>query len=167
MPDGQVGELVFTTVEREGTPLLRYRSGDLGYRMPDEQCPCRELPTDRISRIMGRADDMLFLGSGENIYPLQFETALLEVQGLNEFQVVIHRDGFRDQVCVRVESAVAPEVMEGAIRDSLYQHMPYMKYDIEHSQTVSPLKIEYVSAGTFQRESPVKHRRLLDKRGQH
>ncbi len=76
LPRGELGELVYTTVNRQATPLLRYRSGDLGRLMPDEPCPCGQVPTDRISRIAGRTDDMLFLGTGENTFPAQFEAAL-------------------------------------------------------------------------------------------
>jgi phenylacetate-CoA ligase len=175
LPRGQLGELVFTTLLRRGSPLLRYRSGDLGYLMPDEMCPCGELPTDRISRIVGRADDMFFLGSGENVFPMQIESALLKVNGLSDFQVVIEKDGYRDRLQVRAETANRVNGNDHhdhdhehgftqAIRQALYAGLPFLEYEIHSSQTVAPLEVQYLIPGTIHAESPVKLRRVVDRR---
>ncbi len=164
VPRGELGELVFTTLVRRGSPLLRYRSGDLGRLLPDEPCPCGELPTDRISRIVGRADDMLFLGSGENIFPAQVEAALLAVRGLVGFQVVIDKVGYRDRLLVRAETAAPVETLRQEIERSLYAGIPFLEYEIRQSQTVAPLEVELLPPGALQGETPIKVRRLVDRR---
>jgi len=165
LQDGELGELVYTTLNREGSPLLRYRSGDLGRKLPDEQCPCREIPTSRISRIAGRSDDKLFLGSGENIYPAQLETALLGVKGLTDFQVLIEKDGFKDCLHIRAEAqpdSPEAEYLREEIRSNLFRHIPFLQHEISQSQTIAPLVIDFLEPGTILRESPVKVRRLKD-----
>jgi len=164
LPRGQVGELVYTTLLRQGSPLLRYRSGDLGYLLPDEPCPCRQLPTERISRIVGRADDMLFLGSGENLYPAQVEQALAGIPELLDFQVVITRDGYRDRLCVRAEPVGPADGLGQVIVEHLYQHISFLEYDIHQSETIAPLAVELLPPGALLAESPAKLRRLVDRR---
>jgi phenylacetate-CoA ligase len=164
LPRGKVGELVYTTVLRQGSPLLRYRSGDLGYLFPDEPCLCQQLPTERISRIVGRTDDMLFLGSGENLYPAQVEQALAGIPELLDFQVVITREGYRDRLCVRAEPAGPANGLGQAIIERLYQHISFLEYDIHQSETIAPLAVELLPPGALLAESPAKLRRLVDRR---
>ena len=74
VPDGQLGELVLTTINREGMPLLRYRTRDLTRILPGE-CPCGR-HHKRLARLQGRSDDMMIL-KGVNIFPIQIEKILL------------------------------------------------------------------------------------------
>ena len=74
VPDGQLGELVLTTINREGMPLLRYRTRDLTRILPGE-CPCGRHHR-RLARLQGRSDDMIIL-KGVNIFPIQIEKILL------------------------------------------------------------------------------------------
>ena len=99
--DGEEGELVMTTLQREGMPLLRYRTKDLTRIIP-EPCPCGR--THRIiERIKGRTDDMLIL-KGVNIYPMQIEKKLMEISGVGtNFLIVLDREGFNDLITVKVE----------------------------------------------------------------
>ncbi|TVM18885.1 phenylacetate--CoA ligase [Oceanidesulfovibrio indonesiensis] len=99
--EGEVGELVMTTLTREAMPLLRYRTRDLTRFIPGE-CACGRTHR-RIDRIAGRADDMLII-KGVNIYPMQIEQVLLAVPEVAQnYQIVLHREGFIDQLTVRVE----------------------------------------------------------------
>lgn len=99
--EGEVGELVMTTLTREAMPLLRYRTRDLTRFIPGE-CACGRTHR-RIDRIAGRADDMLII-KGVNIYPLQIEQVLLGVAEVAQnYQIVLEREGFIDQLTVRVE----------------------------------------------------------------
>jgi len=99
--DGEEGELVMTTLQREGMPLLRYRTKDLTRIIP-EPCPCGRTHR-RIERIKGRTDDMLIL-KGVNIYPMQIEKKLMEISGVGtNFLIVLDREGFNDLITVKVE----------------------------------------------------------------
>jgi len=164
LPRGELGELVFTTLYRQASPLLRYRTGDLARLLPDEMCPCGEVTTERISRIMGRADDMLFLGSGENVFPAQVEAALTGVEGLTGFQVIIDKVGYRDRLRIRAETTAPSEHLQQAIERRLSEGLPFLQHEIYQSQLIAPLEIEFLESGTLQRETPVKIRHLVDRR---
>jgi phenylacetate-CoA ligase len=101
MPDGEAGELVITTLCREGMPLIRYRTKDLTRFIPGD-CPCGRKHR-RLDRIMGRADDMIIL-KGVNIYPMQVEQVLMSIPEVGQnYQIVLERDGYLDQMRVKVE----------------------------------------------------------------
>ncbi|WP_461211094.1 phenylacetate--CoA ligase family protein [Desulfocurvus sp. DL9XJH121] len=99
--EGEVGELVLTTLTREGMPILRYRTKDLTRFVPGA-CKCGRAHR-RIDRIKGRADDMMII-KGVNIYPMQIEQVLMAMPEVGEnYQIVMEREGFIDQLRVRVE----------------------------------------------------------------
>jgi phenylacetate-CoA ligase len=96
-----MGELVFTTLTKEGIPLLRYRTRDLS-RLNTAPCRCGRT-TARMERVTGRSDDMLII-RGVNVFPSQIETILLETDGLTpHYQLIINREGTLDTMEVRVE----------------------------------------------------------------
>ncbi|MGE4555332.1 MAG: phenylacetate--CoA ligase family protein [Desulfovibrionaceae bacterium] len=100
-PDGEVGELVLTSLARQGMPLIRYRTRDLTRIIPGD-CPCGRTHR-RIDRIKGRADDMLII-KGVNIYPMQIEQALLSMPEVAQNYVIeLFREGYMDQLRVKVE----------------------------------------------------------------
>ncbi len=101
LPEGETGELVITTLKKQGAPLIRYRTHDLT-RIIKGKCSCgSEYP--RIDRILGRTDDMIKV-KGVNIYPGQIENTLTKVKGVSsEYQIVIkHIDG-KDKMTLKVE----------------------------------------------------------------
>jgi phenylacetate-CoA ligase len=101
VPDGQEGELVTTTLLREGMPILRYRTKDLTRIIPGP-CPCGRTHR-RIERIKGRTDDMMIL-KGVNIFPIQIEKKLMEIPGVGtNFLIILDREGYNDQMTVKVE----------------------------------------------------------------
>lgn len=101
LADGEKGELVITTLTREGTPLLRYRTSDITYIMT-ERCPCGRT-LRRIHRLFGRNDDMLII-RGVNIFPSQVEEILLGIEGVEpHYQIVVDRKGQLDSLEVHVE----------------------------------------------------------------
>lgn len=109
LPDGEEGELVFTTLNREGMPLIRYRSKDLATIYPDP-CSCGRTHR-RLSRIKGRSDDMFIL-KGVNIFPLQIDTTLMNIPEVGtNYLVILERENFEDRMIVRVE--VRPEFFKG------------------------------------------------------
>jgi phenylacetate-CoA ligase len=106
LPDGELGELVITTLKKQGAPLIRYRTHDLTRIVPDDKpCPCgRKYP--RIDVILGRTDDMVKV-KGVNIFPGQIDDILKEVEGASsEYQVFIDHEDGKDRMTVFVETAL-------------------------------------------------------------
>ncbi|MDP4183356.1 MAG: phenylacetate--CoA ligase [Bacillota bacterium] len=101
LKDGEYGELVITTLKKEGAPLLRYRTRDLTRIIPGE-CPCgSKFP--RHDLIIGRTDDMVKV-KGVNIYPGQIDELLRDIEGASsEYQVVIKHENGKDEMTLRVE----------------------------------------------------------------
>ena len=98
-PDGEFGELVFTTLTKEALPLIRYRTRDLTRLLPGTARAMR-----RMERVTGRSDDMIIL-RGVNVFPTQVEELILRVPGLSpHFQLVLSRPGRLDELSVRVEA---------------------------------------------------------------
>jgi phenylacetate-CoA ligase len=101
LPEGELGELVLSTLTREGMPVLRYRTRDLTRFIPGT-CACGRRHV-RIDRIMGRADDMFIL-KGVNIYPMQVEQILMSIPEVGQnYLIVLEREGYIDQMRVKVE----------------------------------------------------------------
>lgn len=99
--DGEIGELVMTTLTREGMPIIRYRTRDLTRFIPG-QCKCGRT-SRRIDRIMGRADDMLIL-KGVNIYPMQIEKIIMGIPEVGEnYLIELVKEGLMDQIKIKVE----------------------------------------------------------------
>ncbi|MDO5293872.1 MAG: phenylacetate--CoA ligase [bacterium] len=114
VPDGELGELVITTLKKEGAPLIRYRTHDLTRIVPGK-CPCgREYP--RIDVILGRTDDMVKV-KGVNIFPGQIDDLLKEVDGVSsEYQVFIDHLNGKDQMTVFFETDAVQEDNENVKR---------------------------------------------------
>ena len=158
VPPGERGELVFTTLTRQAMPLLRYRTRDLA-TLDDSPCPCGRT-TARMSRIVGRTDDMLII-RGVNVFPSQIEEALLRVDGAApHYMIEVDRPGSLDELTVRVE------MREEEFSDRIAQlHVLREKIDKAiHSITGVRAKVELVRPQTIER-SIGKAVRVLDKRG--
>jgi phenylacetate-CoA ligase len=111
--DGVEGELVLTTLHREGMPIIRYRTGDIASVYPDA-CPCGRTHR-RISRIKGRSDDMLII-KGVNIYPMQIEKVIMKVPEIgHNYLIEIDNVDFLDTIRIRVE--VVQEIFHGDVRE--------------------------------------------------
>ncbi|MDC7233933.1 MAG: phenylacetate--CoA ligase, partial [Spirochaetales bacterium] len=86
LPEGETGELVFTTITKQGFPLIRYRTGDISCLLKGE-CSCGRTGR-RIARISGRSDDMIIV-DGNNLFPSQLESVLFEIEGVEpHFQII-------------------------------------------------------------------------------
>jgi len=106
--EGEIGEMVFTTLRKEGAPMIRYRSRDLTRLIPGD-CPCGSI-LPRHDRIIGRSDDM-FIVRGVNIYPSHIDKILSRHKGIgSEFQIVLEReDDGKDYMTIKVERALRAE----------------------------------------------------------
>ena len=104
LPDGEIGELVFTCVTKEALPLLRYRTGDLS-RLFHGRCICGRT-TARMDKPLGRTDDMLII-RGINVFPAQIESEVLRTDGLEpHYELLLERDqSHMDDLTVRVEAS--------------------------------------------------------------
>jgi len=101
VPDGEIGELVLTTINREAMPLLRYRTRDLTRILPGE-CPCGR-HHKRLDRMKGRSDDMIIL-KGVNIFPIQIEQVLMQFKELTtDFLITLETAEDNDRMIVEVE----------------------------------------------------------------
>jgi phenylacetate-CoA ligase len=152
VPEGTMGELVFTTLTKEALPVLRYRTRDLT-SMTTAPCRCGRTLC-RIGRIMGRTDDMLII-RGVNVYPSQVEHALLQVAGVEpHYVLVVRRDSALDTMEVRVEAgaavaeagADAMRTLEAVVRRKIFETI-----GITAAVSVVPPKTVERSAGKAQR----------------
>lgn len=99
LPDGEIGELVFTTLTKEALPMVRYRTRDLTRLLPGTARSMR-----RMEKITGRSDDMMIL-RGVNVFPTQIEEQILKCAGLApHFQIELSREARLDEMTVNVES---------------------------------------------------------------
>ncbi len=157
LPDGKRGELVLTTLTREGMPMLRFRTRDIT-SIINEKCPCGRTFL-RIERIRGRTDDMLKV-RGVMLFPYQIEKAILEVQGVEpHYQIVITRPQYLDEIEVMVE--MSKETFSDEIK-----HIENLKKKLERriEETVGiRVKVSLVEPKSLPR-SEGKAKRIIDKR---
>ena len=113
IPPGQPGELVVTTLSKEGSPLIRYRTHDIT-RIINQPCTCG-VPLPMHDRILGRTDDM-FIYRAVNIYPSQIDHVLSLVEGIgSEYQIHLkQREGGRDMMIIKVERDVGAKTADDA-----------------------------------------------------
>ncbi len=153
VPDGQVGELVFTSLTKQAMPVLRYRTRDLTKLMPGTARPAFR----RIEKITGRSDDLMIV-RGVNVFPTQIEEIVLEKDGLTPyFQCVLTRPGRMDELTVNVE---AQEGVSSQQREELARQV---RHDIK-SRIGTTANVNVVDPGGVER-SVGKARRIVDQRG--
>ena len=120
LPDGEYGEVVFTSLTREAMPIIRYRTRDITRILSRERCSCGRTSL-RIDRITGRTDDMLIV-KGVNFYPRQVEQALKEIPGVkDEYQIILEENNGLTEVTVNVEAepGVTGHTVARHLRDRL------------------------------------------------
>jgi phenylacetate-CoA ligase len=108
LPEGEKGELIFTSLQRRAMPMIRYRTKDVTRLWREPGCEGRTFI--RMDKIYGRSDDMLII-SGVNVFPSQIEALLLEIEEVEpQYRLVVRKKGYLDQLSVQVEGK--PEVYE-------------------------------------------------------
>lgn len=157
LPYGTKGELVFTTVTKEGIPLLRYRTRDLTI-LHDEQCECgRSLI--RMEKCLGRTDDMLII-RGVNIFPTQIESVLFDM-GLTEPHYLLFLDSVNNLTTLEVWVEVDESLFSDQVR-KLERVTQKIKQNIESTLGIS-IKLKLVEPKTIER-SEGKAKRIIDRR---
>jgi len=162
LPDGERGEFVITPLCREGFPVIRYRTRDIGYLINDGPCPCGRT-SRRMSRILGRTDDMLII-RGVNVFPSQIETALMQIDSVApHYMIEVNRPEIMDTVTVHIE--IKPDLFSDSMKE-----MHAVKKEIETAIrhiTGLHMIINLVSPNTLKRfegkaQRVIDHRNLVD-----
>jgi phenylacetate-CoA ligase len=156
LPEGAKGEVVITTLTKEGMPMIRYRTRDLS-ALRQDRCACGRTQT-RMDRVVGRSDDMLII-RGVNVFPSQVEDVLL---GLGEtaphYQLVVERESALDTLTVMVEKAEGMDVASDTVQSAERRIQERLKA----ATGLSP-RVRLVPPKTIER-SEGKAKRVIDRR---
>ena len=155
LPDGELGELVFTSLTKEGLPVIRYRTRDLTRLLPPTARSMR-----RMDRISGRSDDMLII-RGVNLFPTQVEELILRMpQLMPHYQLIVTREGHLDELEVKVEvrAEAWEEVSTGGIETVAAELRHHIKAYVGVSAKVTPVGPHGIE------RSGGKARRIVDQR---
>jgi len=145
VPPGTQGELVITTLTKEGIPMIRYRTRDLARILPG-QCPCSRTSL-RMSRVVGRTDDMLII-RGVNVFPSQIEAILFETEGDRPaYQIVVERKGALDEVRLRV--GVDTAVWAGQERRKTAAQSEALRKRLAHDLGLS-IEVEFTGSDSLE-----------------
>ena len=154
---GEKGEIVFTTLTKEGIPILRYRTKDITYLIP-EKCECGR-SSIRMNKILGRCDDMLII-RGVNVFPSQIESVLIGMEHIGpHYQIIVRKKGYMDEIEIHVE-LVNSELLEK------FSELEKLEKTIKHKlRTVLQIesKVKLVEPKTIERFTG-KAKRVIDLR---
>ncbi len=154
---GEIGELVLTTLSKEGIPMLRYRTRDIT-RLHYEPCACGRTNV-RMELVHGRSDDMMII-RGVNVFPSQIESILMTISGIGpHYQLVVTRESFMDRLEIQVE------LIDGGLLES-YSQLEALTRQILHkirSVLGIDVKVTLLSPQTIERTAG-KARHVIDKR---
>jgi phenylacetate-CoA ligase len=160
VPYGERGERVVTSFGRAAIPLIRYRTADLVCKVPAGRCTCGRGFDIYEGGILGRVDDMKLV-RGTNVYPRAIEAIVREVRDLEEFQVVITREGVRDEITLRLELAEGfddarwPAVCEDLGRELAQAHEG-LRFRVERAEAGELPRFELKARRTVdRREAPL------------
>jgi phenylacetate-CoA ligase len=155
---GNVGELVITTLTKEGVPLIRYRTHDITSIIADK-CACGRT-LYRIAKIKGRTDDMLII-KGVNVFPSQIETVLMNIEEVGpHYEIIVRKKGFMDELEINIE-VVDAKLLEH------FSELEALERKIKHhlkSNLLIDAKVNLVEPQTLKRFEG-KARRVIDLRG--
>lgn len=158
--EGESGELIVTTLTKEGMPLLRYRTRDLT-RVTTEACKCGRT-TMRMDKVMGRSDDMLKI-RGVNVFPSQIESVIMQIPQISpHYMLYIRREGYHDTLEVQVE------LVDGSLLSS-FGELETLTNSIRAKLRVVlgiDAKVKLVQPKTIERFAGGKAKRIVDLRNQ-
>ncbi len=131
------GELVFTSFNMEGTPLVRYRTFDMSYYI-DPPCPCGWRTVGKIGKVSGRLDALTKIGFGEKVYPLLFDEAILSVPGVLNYRVIIETAGFRERLTFQVEMSSRTADAQAKLLKAICE-LPEIQSSLENDLLEKPI----------------------------
>jgi phenylacetate-CoA ligase len=153
LPDGEEGELVFTTLTREAMPLIRYRTHDIS-RLSAKPCECGITALKKLDRVTRRLESVVRIGEGDEIYPAMFDEALYAIPDIVGYEVNVSRDGVKDSLTFQVEIARKGADVEELVREAILRVPPVQK-NVEIGKTTMP-EIQLVTPGSLQKGTRAK-----------
>jgi len=156
---GEEGELVFTTITKQGFPLIRYRTGDIS-SLIEGRCECGRTFV-RMNRVSGRTDDMMVI-NGINIFPSQIEECLLQIDGVEpHYQIILDRTDGADIIEIQVEASDIIQSFDKVgtilvLKEKLQKHL-------ENMLQIKP-SVTFVEKKTIKRSDGSKLRHIIDRR---
>lgn len=159
LKEGEQGELVLTTLSREGMPLVRYRTGDIARLIPG-RCGCGAF-TERISKVTKRVSLIVRLGEGKEIYPALFDDVLYAFPEVVDYRVLLIKEGGRDCLICKVELVDQDTKLQERVTDAILG-IPQIEESVEAKLLTRP-RVELVQPGELRREGRAKQR-IVDNR---
>jgi phenylacetate-CoA ligase len=159
LPHGEKGELVITTLSKEGIPLLRYRTKDIT-RIHYEKCKCGRTHA-RMEKVQGRSDDMLKI-RGVNVFPSQIESVMANIDGISpHYELILTRKNYTDYLEVRIE------INDEKLLENFGMLESKQKEAVDKLKTVLGIqaKVTLVAPHTIQRYEG-KAKRIIDRRSE-
>ena len=157
LPEGSEGELVLSTLTKEGIPMLRYRTKDIT-KLHYEQCSCGRTNA-RMELVKGRSDDMMVI-RGVNVFPSQIESVLMNIEGIGQqYQLIVTTEKFTDRMEVQVELADGSMIASYA---NLEQLTNEIRYKLKTTLLIDT-KVTLLNPKTLERTAG-KSKRVIDKR---
>lgn len=157
LPEGSTGEIVVTTLTKEGIPMLRYRTKDIT-RIEYEPCSCGRTFA-RMDLVKGRTDDMMVI-RGVNVFPSQVESVLMGIEGIGQqYQLIVSTEKYMDRMEVQVE------LLDGSMLES-YSNLERLTNEIRHKIKIVlqiDVKVTLLNPKTLERTAG-KSKRVIDKR---
>jgi phenylacetate-CoA ligase len=153
LPEGQEGELVFTTLNREAMPLIRYRTHDIS-RLSAKPCQCGITTLKKLDRITRRLESVVRIGDGDEIYPAMFDEALYTIPDIVGYEVSIGKDGVKDSLTFQVEIARKGTAVEELIRE-VTSEVPAVQKNVKGGRMTIP-EIQLVTPGSLQKGTRAK-----------
>ena len=160
LSDGEEGELVFTTLNREAMPLIRYRTGDVG-KIISEPCECGAHTLKKLDKVSRRLEATVKIGNGDIIYPSMFDELIYSFPDIIDYQLTLRKQENKDILVFKVEVARENEDIRQALADAIVSH-PLIKRNIESNTLTSPV-VELICQGTLTQMNRAK-KLIIDKR---
>jgi phenylacetate-CoA ligase len=153
------GELLFTSLNAQATPLIRYRTYDISCFIPPS-CDCGFETIAKIGKVQGRRDMQTKIGFGEKVYPLLFDEAILSVTGVVGYQTIIEKANFRDRLTFRIEFLGDLEEGKRSIEEAILA-LDEIQSGLENDLLETPV-VEMIEPGS--EEYVPKSQFIVDKR---
>ena len=153
MPDGEEGELVFTTLTREAMPLIRYRTHDIS-KLSVKPCECGITTLKKLDRTTRRLESAVRIGEGDEIYPTMFDEALYTIPDIVGYEVSIGKDEVKDILTFQVEIARQGAAVEELVREVILKVPPVQK-NVKMGEMTIP-EIQLVAPGSLRKSTRAK-----------
>jgi phenylacetate-CoA ligase len=160
LPEGEEGEVVFTTLKREAMPLIRYRTHDLS-TLSSKPCDCGVTTLKTLGTITRRRESVVRIGEGDEIYPAMFDEALYAIPDIVGYEVSVSKDGTKDSLTFQVEIDRKGKEVKELVMEAILNVPPVQK-NLKFGKMATP-EIELVPLGSLQKSTRAK-KLIIDRR---